>query len=123
MGSMSRSRWARARHLLGGLAVASVLVAGAACGSKKAPSTTPPDNSGTPSATNDCGVAEGAAMTTDQCGCLGGSVRTDPGDGSVRCDDGQTNLGRVSMGIEGALCCAAPSNAAQGTPGTQGGGW
>jgi len=119
---MSRSRWVRARHLLAKLTVAGVLMVAAACGSKKSEAAGPVTDNQSQDQRQDpnqtprsaCGVTEGTALTTEQCSCLGGSVRTDPGNGSVQCDEGATQLGRVKVGIEGGICCAAPANAANG---------
>ena len=49
-----------------------------------------------------------AAMSSDECTEKGGQVRGDIGDGKVACTAGERDLGRVSQGIEGAVCCAAP---------------
>ena len=67
----------------------------AACGGSKqpAPQVAPPS----------------AAMTSDECTAKGGQVRGDIGDGKVACAAGETDLGRVSQGIEGAVCCAPPA--------------
>ena len=71
----------------------------AACGSKSPPPTEPaPTGGGTPVE---------AAMTPDECTARGAVVKGDIGDGKVACDPNQTFLGRVSQGIEGAVCCLA----------------
>ncbi len=46
------------------------------------------------------------SMTKEECESKGGSMITDPGDGSLKeCPAGKTKLGKVSGAIEGALCC------------------
>lgn len=47
------------------------------------------------------------AMSPDECTAKGGYVKGDIGDGKVACTDGETDLGRVNQGIEGAVCCVA----------------
>jgi hypothetical protein len=76
----------------------------AACGGKKQPEPAEP----LPAPAE---PTPGAAMTPDECNARGGIVKGDIGDGQVRCDDGQEELGRVDQGIEGAVCCAAPAAA------------
>lgn len=82
----------------------------AACGSKKPTDT--PTNTNTEVAPTEGSNAEGAAtpMTPEACTGQGGEVRGDIGDGKVACAAGETTLGRVNQGIEGAVCCkpAAP---------------
>ena len=53
-----------------------------------------------------------APLTQEQCSCLGGQVRGDIGDGQVRCQDGERELGRVRVGIEGGVCCVSATSAA-----------
>jgi len=43
--------------------------------------------------------------TIAECEAAGGNFVGDPGDGSVTCNDNQINIGGVSVGIEGGLCC------------------
>ena len=43
-------------------------------------------------------------MTPEQCKTAGGTVVPSPG-GDVKCPDGQTELGKVRLGIEGGVCC------------------
>lgn len=45
-------------------------------------------------------------LTPDQCTQQGGEVRGDIGDGKIACADGERELGRVPLGIEGSICCA-----------------
>lgn len=45
-------------------------------------------------------------MTPEECTVRGAFVKGDIGDGKVECGPNQTYLGRVSQGIEGAVCCA-----------------
>ena len=52
-----------------------------------------------------------APITQEQCSCLGGQVRGDLGDGQIRCQDGERELGRVRTGIEGGVCCASATSA------------
>jgi hypothetical protein len=47
-----------------------------------------------------------AMLTPDQCTQQGGEVRGDIGDGKIACNDGERELGRVPLGIEGSICCA-----------------
>jgi hypothetical protein len=44
-------------------------------------------------------------VSIEDCECLGGTVRTDIGDGSTRCEDGETLIGYLPIGIEPVLCC------------------
>lgn len=69
----------------------------AACGGSKPPT---PETAPVP-------TEPAAAMTSDECTAKGGEVRGDIGDGKVACAAGETDLGRVNQGIEGAVCCAA----------------
>ena len=100
--------------------VALALAAGA-CGSKQtedsAPTTAqtserpqPLPETTPPAGGSACGVA-GAPETKEQCECLGGTARPDPGDGTVHCAENEKELGKIKLGIEGALCCA-PAQAA-----------
>jgi hypothetical protein len=75
----------------------------AACGGSKQPASppTPPPSPSEPA----------AAMSPDECTAKGGQVRGDIGDGKVACAAGETDLGRVNQGIEGAVCCAPPAAA------------
>jgi hypothetical protein len=45
-------------------------------------------------------------LSTDQCAQIGGKVRGDRGDGTVACLAGEEELGRVSFGTEGGVCCS-----------------
>ncbi len=47
------------------------------------------------------------AISVAECEALGGQVRGDIGDGQIQCAAGERELGRVSVGIEGGVCCAA----------------
>lgn len=110
------------RSLLVGL----VLVLGLAAGCKKSPSSSPtpppgeqpappsppsgeqpapPQGGGDGSAA--CGPIEpGAAMTSEQCTCLGGRVSLSRGGGEQEhCAAGEKELGNVRFGIEGGWCC------------------
>lgn len=62
-----------------------------------------PSSEETPAAGGEC--AEHAAASPEHCECQGGFVRGDIGDGKVKCEDDETDLGRVNQGIEGAVCC------------------
>ena len=46
-----------------------------------------------------------AALTPEQCTLQGGELRGDIGNGQIGCGPGEYELGRVSLGIEGSLCC------------------
>lgn len=46
-------------------------------------------------------------MTPEECASKGGTVKNDIGDGKVACGEGERELGRVRVGIEGGLCCTA----------------
>ncbi len=49
-----------------------------------------------------------SAISPEQCVAKGGQVRGDIGDGKIACAAGERDLGRVSTGIEGGVCCAPP---------------
>ncbi len=51
----------------------------------------------------------GAPTTAEECTCAGGVVHGDIGDGKVACGEGETELGRIQQGIEGAVCCGPAS--------------
>lgn len=108
------------RSLLLGL----VLVAGLGAGCKKSssPSPTPPSGEqpappsgeqpapppqGGRDGSAACGPIEpGAAMTSEQCTCLGGRVSLSRGGGEQEhCAAGEKELGNVRFGIEGGWCC------------------
>lgn len=75
----------------------------AACGGSKTPPAEP-----TPTPTQpDTQPPAPATMSPDECTSKGGHVKGDIGDGKVACDAGEKELGRVSQGIEGAICCIA----------------
>jgi hypothetical protein len=52
------------------------------------------------------GPAPVAMLTPEQCTRQGGEVRGDIGDGKIACAQGERELGRVPLGIEGSICCA-----------------
>jgi hypothetical protein len=52
-------------------------------------------------------AATPVVLTPEECETSGGEVRTDIGDGSTRCAATEEFLGRVSIGREGGVCCAA----------------
>ncbi|NVB85251.1 MAG: hypothetical protein HOV81_43200 [Kofleriaceae bacterium] len=85
-------------------ALLAVFLALAACGEKKPPvePPTPAPSQATPPASS--------AMTPDECTAMGGRVKGDIGDGKVACDPGEKELGRVTQGIEGAVCCAGAAH-------------
>jgi hypothetical protein len=62
-----------------------------------------------PDQATNCGVSAepDVALSPEQCTCLGGEVRGDIGDGQIKCNEGERELGRVATGIEGGVCCAA----------------
>lgn len=68
------------------------------CGSSK-PAPTPG-----PAPTQD--PAPVGMLTPEQCTQQGGEVRGDIGDGKIACAEGERQLGRVPLGIEGSICCA-----------------
>ncbi|MEJ7598204.1 MAG: hypothetical protein WKG01_09870 [Kofleriaceae bacterium] len=70
----------------------------AACSSGK-----PQPAAVTPAPTTPTQTAE--PMTPEQCTTQGGEVRGDIGDGKIACADGEKELGRVTTGIEGGVCC------------------
>lgn len=45
-------------------------------------------------------------LTPEQCTQQGGEIRGDIGDGKIACAQGERELGRVPLGIEGSICCA-----------------
>ena len=47
-----------------------------------------------------------ATLTPEQCTKRGGEIRGDIGDGKIACAEGERELGRVPLGIEGSICCA-----------------
>lgn len=75
------------RHMIG------LVLTVASCGGTKQPAPAEPTT----------------AMMPDECTAKGGEVRGDIGDGKVACAAGETDLGRVNQGIEGAVCCAPPT--------------
>ena len=90
-----------------------------ACGgaSKPAPTPTTP----TPTESGDtCGVQSSNGMPTnaEQCECLGFTVHGDIGDGNVACAEGETEVARISYGIEGGVCCKPAAAAMTGEPAT-----
>jgi hypothetical protein len=78
------------------------LVTVVACGGSKQPPLSEP-------APQPSSPAEPTQMTPEECTAQGGQVRGDIGDGKVACAEGERELGRVRLGIEGAICCAAPA--------------
>jgi hypothetical protein len=78
-----------------------------ACGGKSAPDTTPsePEPSSEP-ASEPASEPEAGILTPEQCTEQGGELRGDIGDGKVACAEGERELGRVRLGIEGSVCCA-----------------
>ncbi len=87
----------------------------AACGGSTTAPTGAPSPVDPPGSAPDCGRGgdPDAAMTPDQCQCLGGQVRGDIGDGQIQCADGERELGRVATGIEGGVCCMTPTSASR----------
>jgi hypothetical protein len=50
--------------------------------------------------------APGTVMTTEECEAKGGRVNASIGGGSqAHCNDDETELGAVRIGIEGGWCC------------------
>lgn len=46
--------------------------------------------------------------TVEECLAAGYTVLGDIGDGKVKCPDGQEEVSRLELGIEGAVCCKPP---------------
>ena len=88
----------------------------AACGGSKPTSSEPPPADTTNESLGDTGDGEGEAsmMSPDDCEAQGGSVVGDIGDGSVACENGWTEIGNVSGGIEEQLCCQPPGDDDEG---------
>jgi hypothetical protein len=84
--------------LLGGIVLA---LAAAGCGAGAQDRTPLPVSSGA----TGCGVTS-RLSTAEQCECLGGAVRPDPGMAAAQCTEAEETLGRVSVGLENGLCCA-----------------
>jgi hypothetical protein len=85
----------------------------AACGSSKPTSSAPPptDTTNESLGDTDSGDQGGSGlMTAAECEAAGGTVVGDIGDGSVHCDDGWTESGNVSGGVEQQLCCTPAGN-------------
>lgn len=82
-----------------------------ACGSSSPPATTAGDPvpSRPAEPLPDSTTPPGNLMSPDDCTAKGGRVKGDIGDGKVRCDEGERELGRVNTGIEGGVCCAPPA--------------
>ena len=74
-----------------------------ACGGNKQP---PPSE---PVPQEPAPAEPSAPMSPDECTAKGGEVRGDIGDGQIQCAEGEENLGRVELGIEGSICCARPA--------------
>ena len=63
---------------------------------------------GSPPGSPACAQPEaGQPMTSDQCTCLGGRVSASRGGEQEHCTPGETELGTVSLGVEGGWCCKA----------------
>lgn len=53
-----------------------------------------------------CGVGHRPeTFTVEQCECVGGLVRSDPGDGGGGCDTGEEQVATVFGPFEGGYCC------------------
>lgn len=77
----------------------------AACGSKQSapePEPTPDDGTGLPV---DPEPGPGVTMSEEECIAAGGQARWDIGDGQVACDEGEEEIARIPVGIEGGICC------------------
>ena len=96
------------------------LILFAACGGKgsnegaQSPTEAPAAAPGEPSAAQ--------PMTREDCEKQGGRVAGDIGDGKIQCNEGEKELGRVTLGIEGGVCCA-PSGGGAAPAAGGGGGW
>lgn len=51
-----------------------------------------------------CGL-DGPPTDAAQCECVGGSPRALVGDGELACDPGDSELGRITYGAAGGVCC------------------
>lgn len=81
-------------HMLKLVVFVALGVVVSACGGSKQPGPESPSKAGS------------GPMSPEECTAKGGTVKGDIGDGKVACSEGQTDLGRVNQGIEGAVCCA-----------------
>jgi hypothetical protein len=115
------------RSLLQGLVLVLVLGLGAGCKKPSPPSPAPPEAPQQPQpppgepppgeqprqpgaggeGSAACGPIEpGAALTSEQCTCLGGRVNLSRGGGAQEhCAAGEKELGNVRFGLEGGWCC------------------
>lgn len=98
-------------RILAGAALVSALAAASACGgSTKADETGAQPPTQTPTEPAPAPVeptpAQAAPISREECESQGGRVAGDIGDGKIQCNPGERELGRVTLGIEGGLCCA-----------------
>ena len=94
------------------IALALGLLLAACGGSDKPDTTTTPEPVEQTDPTEPTDVTEPGAMTAAECESAGNQVAWDIGDGSVACPAGTTEVGKVSGGVEAALCCQpAPDDA------------
>ena len=86
------------------LAFSFALLAACSSGNKQpaAPAEPTPTQS-TPPDPSQTGTTD--PMTAEDCTTKGGEVRGDIGDGKVACAEGEKELGKVTTGVEGGLCC------------------
>ncbi len=89
------------------LAFSFALLAACSGGNTQPPTSPAPEPTPTqappPPDPSQAGSAE--AMAPETCTQQGGEVRGDIGDGQIACAEGETELGKVTTGIEGGVCC------------------
>jgi hypothetical protein len=111
--------WLAHAVLVTALAAASTL---AGCGGSRSSDGETPKTETAPEATPP-GSSE--PITQEACQAQGGRIAGDIGDGKVKCNEGEKEVGRVQLGIEGSLCCV-PAGTDEPTAGGAaggGGGW
>jgi hypothetical protein len=111
--------WLAHALLVTALAAASTL---AGCGGSRSSDGETPKTETAPEATPP-GSPE--PITQEACQAQGGRIAGDIGDGKVKCNEGEKEVGRVQLGIEGSLCCV-PAGTEEPTAGGAaggGGGW
>ena len=66
----------------------------------------PPGGSAEPQPEGSATPPPATAMSPEDCKAQGGTVKNDIGNGSVKCEDTEKELGKVRFGMEGGVCCA-----------------
>jgi hypothetical protein len=114
-----RSTWL-SRALLSATLVTSLAAAG--CGGKSSSDGEAPksDPAGEPAP-----GPSSEPITAEACEAQGGRIAGDIGDGKIKCNEGEKEIGRVPLGIEGSICCvpAGSPEPTAGAPAGGGGGW